>query len=116
MRGNRFSERERVIAAFSDGCPVGFCTLTAKDEMPDSCVFTPFIGFVFVGELYRGQRISQQMIDAAVAYAGTLGYDAVYVTSNEQGLYEKYGFVRIGTVETVRKEQTQLFKKSTKVR
>ena len=47
MRNNQFADWERVIAAFSGDDPVGFCTLTAKDEMPDSCDFTPFIGFVF---------------------------------------------------------------------
>ena len=112
MRADKFAERERVIAAFTDGQPVGFCTLTAKDEMPDSCAYTPFIGFVFVDEQHRGQRISAQMMDAAAAYAGTLGYDTVYVTSDEQGFYEKFGFTLLGTVENIRQEMTQLFMKT----
>ena len=117
MRENRFAGWERVIAAFDgeteagSARPVGFCTLTAKDEMPETCVYTPFIGFVFVDEAYRGRRISGEMIAAASEYAKTLGYTNIYITSDEQGLYEKYGFTCIGTVETVWNEITQLFEK-----
>ena len=112
MRENRFAKWERVFAAFDGEKPVGFCTLTAKDEMPESCAYTPFIGFVFVDEAYRGRRISGELIAAASAYAKSLGYERIYLTSDEQGLYEKYGFVRIGTAETVRQEMTQLFAKT----
>ena len=112
MRNNQFADWERVIAAFSGDDPVGFCTLTAKDEMPDSCDFSPFIGFVFVSDAYRGMRISAQMIDAAAAYAGSLGFHTVYVTSDERGLYEKYGFVLRGLVKNAQNEITQLFAKS----
>lgn len=115
MRANRFAPWERVFAAFTDERPVGFCTLTAKDEMPDSCEFTPFIGFVYVDEAYRGRRISAQMIAAASEYAKSRGFSAVYLTSEEQGLYEKYGFVKQGTVETIRHELTQLFRKPLKI-
>ena len=112
MRENRFAPWERVFAAYIGGKPVGFCTLTAKDEMPENCAYTPFIGFVFVDEAYRGNRISQQLIAAACAYAKTLGFANIYLTSDEQGLYEKYGFVNSGTVTTARGEETQLFTKA----
>ena len=111
MRENRFAAWERVFAAFDGGQPVGFCTLTAKDEMPQSCAFTPFIGFVFVDEAYRGNRLSERLIAAACTYAKTLGYADIYLTSDEQGLYEKYGFVKSGAVITARGEKTQLYTK-----
>lgn len=111
MRENRFAAWERVFAAFDGETQVGFCTLTAKDEMPETSVYTPFIGFVFVDEAYRGRHISGQLISAACAYAKTLGYEKVYLTSDEQGLYEKYGFVKNGEVENIWHEMTQLFAK-----
>lgn len=111
MRENRFAAWERVFAAFDGEKPVGFCTLTAKDEMPETFAYTPFIGFVFVDEAYRGRRISEHLIAAACAYAKTLGYEKVYLTSDEQGLYEKYGFVKNGEVENIWHEMTQLFAK-----
>ena len=111
MRENRFAPWERVFAAYLAGEPVGFCTLTAKDELPEECAFSPFIGFVFVGEQHRGHRISQQLIAAACAYAKSLGYAHIYLTSDERGLYEKYGFIRHSTVITAHGEKTQLFTK-----
>ncbi len=33
--------------------------------------------------------------DCALAYAKTLGFDKVYLVSGEQGLYEKYGFIKL---------------------
>lgn len=111
MRENRFADWERVFAAYENGNPVGFCTLTEKDEMPDDCAFSPFIGFVFVDEAHRGRRISEQMIKAAAAYAGKCGFTQVYLTSDERGLYEKYGFEKIAEAETIRGERTQLFAK-----
>ncbi len=112
MKKNDFLAWERVIAAHDQETIVGFCTLTAKDEIPDQYPYTPFIGFVFVDEQYRGNRISQRMIEGAAAYARSLGYQTIYLMSGEQGLYEKYGFEKIGDFPTVFGTVDQLFMKS----
>ena len=57
------------IFACVNGKVVGFCTLTEKDELPKEYQFTPFIGFVFVDEPYRGNRLSELMIQSAILYA-----------------------------------------------
>ena len=64
MRKSFFKDWERVFAAFEDEEPVGFCTLTEKDELLPKYPYTPLIGFVFVDELHRGKRISEKMINA----------------------------------------------------
>ena len=66
----------------------GFCTFAEKDELPEECKFTPFIGFVFVDEPYRGKRLSELMIQSAILYARELGYEKIYIMSGEIGLYE----------------------------
>lgn len=109
MKTKVFRDWERVIVAFEDGEPVGFCTLTEKDELPPESPYTPFIGFVFVDEEHRGKRFSEKMIRTAIEYAGTLGYDKVYLISGETGLYEKYGFRCIGDFETIYGDTEQLF-------
>lgn len=113
MRQNQFRCWERVFAAHENGKVIGFCTLTQKDELPEIYGYTPFIGFVFVDEPYRGKRISEDMIRHAVAYVHTLGYEAVYLMSGEHGLYEKYGFIKMGDYETIFGSVDQLYKKST---
>ena len=90
-----------------EGC--GFCTVAEKDELPEKYPFSPFIGFVFVSEQYRGKRLSERMIREAAAYVSTLGYQKLYIMSGETGLYEKYGFVKLGDYETIYGDTDQLF-------
>lgn len=114
MRQNKFQAWERVFAACEGESIVGYCTFTEKDELPDTYDFAPFIGFVFVDETYRGHRISEQMIEAVLTYAGEIDYERVYLMSGELGLYEKYGFEKLGNYKTIFDTVDQLFVKSTK--
>ncbi len=65
------------------GKVAGISIFTEKDELSVQYDFTPFIGFVFVDE----QLISRQ----------------------EVGLYEKYGFVKLGDYEMIYDSIDQLF-------
>lgn len=47
---------------------------------------------MFVGEKFRGQRISQKLIKEAMAYTKELGFERIYLVSDHENLYEKYGF------------------------
>lgn len=113
MKNNEFAEWERVFAACVDGKVVGFCTLAEKDELPPKYEVTPFIGFVFVDEQYRGKRLSELMLKRATSYAYELGYKKIYIMSGETGLYEKYGFKKLGDYETIYGSIDRLFVKST---
>lgn len=109
MRANDFLPWERVFVAVEGGQIAGYCTLTEKDELPPEHGFTPFIGFVFVDEQWRGQRLSEKLIGQALRYAGALGYRKAYIMSGEQGLYEKYGFQKLGDYRTIYGSIDQLF-------
>ena len=111
MRSGKFTDIERVIVACEGDEIIGFCTLSEKDELPDKYDYTPFIGFVFVDEKARGKRISGKLIDTASEYALSTGYECVYILSGEVGLYEKYGFKKIGDVDTIYGTEDQLFEK-----
>lgn len=112
MASNDFKDWERVFCAVENEKVVGFCTFAEKDELSEKYDFTPFIGFVFVDEQYRGKRISQLLIDKAASYAHEMGYQKIYIMSGEIGLYEKYGFVKLGDYETTYGTIDQLFVKS----
>lgn len=68
-----------------------FCTLADRDEIVDTPL-TPWIGFVYTFPAFRGQRRSGALIERACALARAAGHTHVYVSTNEIGLYEKYGF------------------------
>ncbi len=109
MQQNEFKGWERVCAVCVNGKVAGFSTLTERDELPEQYGFTPFIGFVFVDEQYRGRRLSEIMIQNIISYAKKLGYEKIYILSGEIGLYEKYGFVKLGDYETIYGTIDQLF-------
>ena len=109
MKKNDFKEWERVCAACVGGKVAGFCIVAEKDELLEKYPFTPFIGFVFVAEEYRGKRLSEKMIQHGAAYACHLGYEQIHIMSGEIGLYEKYGFVKLGGFETIYGNVDQLF-------
>ena len=91
MDNNEFSGWERVIVAVDNENICGYCTVSKTDCILD-VDYTPYIGFIFVGEEYRGNRLSQQLIEHAVDYIKNVGYHRVYIVSDHESLYEKYGF------------------------
>jgi predicted N-acetyltransferase YhbS len=108
MKENRFIDWERVFVATDDSRICGYCTLAKTDCIPD-VDYTPYIGYMFVGEEYRGHRLSQQMIKQALEYAKTLGFTKVFIVSGEKGLYEKYGFSKIADKKDFWGRDEQIF-------
>ena len=111
MYENTFAEEERVLVALVDGNIAGFCTYAKKDELPEEYDFTPFIGFMFVDEKYRGNRLSEKLIQAACGQAVNDGFHKMYIMSGEIGLYEKFGFEFLGMYQTIYDTEEQLFVK-----
>lgn len=98
MKNDEFSDWERVFVALETDVIAGFCALT-KTSAVFGDTYTPYIGFVFVDESYRGNRISEHLCIAAIEYAKTVGFDKVYLYSDHVNLYEKYGFVKVDAKE-----------------
>ncbi len=109
MKVNAFKDWERVVAAIENENIIGYCTLSERDELSEEYEYSPFIGFVFVDERHRGKRISEKMIHRILSYAKSIGFRTVYIMSGEQGLYEKYGFEKIGDFHTIYGTKDQLF-------
>lgn len=87
-----FSEWERVIVAIDKNVTLcGYCTVAKRDCIPD-VDYTPYIGYMFVDEKYRGNRLSQKLIQYAMEYLRSMGFEKVYLVSDHENLYEKYGF------------------------
>ncbi|MCR5123227.1 MAG: GNAT family N-acetyltransferase [Ruminococcus sp.] len=84
-------ESPKVFLLSDGGKLAAFCTLTAADDIPDS-ELTPWIGFAYTFPEYRGRRHMGQLIDRAAGAAASEGHEAVYISTDHEGLYEKYGF------------------------
>ena len=70
---------------------VSFCTLAELDDIRDTNL-TPWIGFVYTYPEYRGHRYVGRLLERACELAKEDGHKHVYISTNEDGLYEKYGF------------------------
>ena len=85
-----YGERARLLL-LADGTKLAsFCTYAGRDEIPDT-ELTPWIGFVYTHPDYRGRRLMGKLIARAKEYAREDGYDTIYISTGETGLYEKYG-------------------------
>ena len=109
MKANAFKDWERVVVAVENETIIGYCAFSERDELPEEYAYSPFIGFVYVDERHRGKRISEKMIQQIISYAKSIGYQTVYITSGEQGLYEKYGFEKLDDFLTIYGTEEQLF-------
>lgn len=91
MKKHSFEDWERVVICFEDDDIYGYLAVDKNDCIPNIS-YTPYISYVFVGEEYRGNRISQKMIEFALSYLKSLGFDRAHIVSDHENLYEKYGF------------------------
>ena len=86
-----FEEWETPFAAMAGERIVGMVTIMKSDYYPLPDV-GPWVTTIFVSEEYRGNRISEKLIDFANSYAKSLGFDKTYIPTKHVGLYEKYGY------------------------
>lgn len=91
LDNNKFKEWERVIVALDNDKICGYCTVSKTDCIPNVC-YSPYVRFMYVEETYRGNRLSQKIIQYAMDYLKSIGFDKVYLVSDHENLYEKYGF------------------------
>lgn len=87
---------------------VSFCTLTKNDCVKDDSMF-PWIGFLFTDLKYRGNRYSQQVVEAAYSLAMEQGYERVYLATDHIGFYEKYGFTYLENRIDIYDEDSRIY-------
>lgn len=70
---------------------VSYCTYSPLDDVQPT-ELSPWIGFVYTFPEYRGHRYVGKLLDYALCLAAVMEREAVYISTNHTGLYEKYGF------------------------
>ncbi|MDD6142528.1 MAG: GNAT family N-acetyltransferase [bacterium] len=91
MAAHTLADWERVAVALDGARICAFCTAAKTDCIPD-LPYTPYVGYVFVDEAYRGNRLSERLIQFCADYLKSVGFQELYLISDHVGLYEKYGF------------------------
>lgn len=64
--------------------------MIAKEDPSD--IYEPWVGSVFVPEIYRGMNIARQLIEATENEAAQLGFTKVWLSAAAPKMYEKLGY------------------------
>ena len=94
MKNHEFLDWERVFVALHKESVVGFCALSKTSTVFDN-IYSPYLSFLFVDEVYRGNKISQMMCSCVINYAKSIGFNKVFLYSDLVDFYEKLGFEKI---------------------
>ncbi|MBO7637384.1 MAG: GNAT family N-acetyltransferase [Treponema sp.] len=70
---------------------ISFCTYAEKDEIPDTNL-PPWIGFVYTFPQFRGKRKIGILMEHIYLLAKNEGFKNLYISTDQPGLYEKFGF------------------------
>lgn len=87
---------------------ISFCTLSDKDDI-DSTDLMPWIGFVYTFPQYRGNRYVGELINYAADLAEKDGYSKIYVSTDQEGIYEKYKFEYIEVMKDKRGGESRVY-------
>lgn len=89
---------------------VSFCTLAPLDDVQPT-ELSPWIGFVYTAPEYRGHHYAGKLLKWAENSTTNKGNEAVYISTNHIGLYEKYGYEFFKTAKSIDGEETRIYRK-----
>ena len=88
---------------------LSFCSFAEKDDIPD-CAFGPWIGFVYTFPQYRGKRRMGILFTHIFKAARSQGLKTIYISTHDEGIYEKYGFSFLKVMKDMGGEDSRIYK------
>ncbi|WP_028509129.1 GNAT family N-acetyltransferase [Ruminococcus sp. NK3A76] len=101
-------EGARVLMLVEGGELLSFCTYAPKDDIQPTDL-TPWVGFVYTYPEHRGRRLFGLLLDEAVRLAASEGREALYISTDHVGLYEKYGCEFLRTMTDVHGGESRVY-------
>lgn len=108
--GELVGEKTRVLLLVDGGELVSFCTLAEKDDIQPTDL-TPWVGWLYTFPQYRGKHLAGKLLCHAEALAREDGADAIYISTNHTGLYEKYGYKFFDIMKDIDGEDSKVYTK-----
>ena len=90
---------------------VSFCTFAPKDDIQPTDL-SPWIGFLYTFPEYRGNKYAGMLLDYAESIATVMEREYIYISTNHNGLYEKYGFEFYKTEKDMNGEDSIIYRKN----
>lgn len=106
------SDLPRFYVAIVEGKIIGTYALLRNDinSRQDLC---PWLACLYVEEEYRGQEIGSKLLQHGLEEAARKGYKTLYLTSDFEGYYEKYGWRNNGVAYGVGGGDIKIYEKNT---
>ncbi|WP_096435640.1 GNAT family N-acetyltransferase [Alteribacter populi] len=73
----------------------------------------PWLACLFVDKEFRGKQIGSELLNYGLKLANDLGYKKLYLTSDLENYYEKYGWTNNGVAYGVSGGHIKIYEKST---
>jgi len=110
---DEFEGSDTIIVLTMNGVYAGFCVLEKRDAWGTDIdeLLTPFITALYVDPMFRGNRLSEKLIETACNLVHSSGLGAVYLISNHEGFYEKLGFEIVAQTVTLSGKTEPIFRK-----
>ena len=89
---------------------VSFAVLAEQDEI-DAPELSPWIGFVYTFLAYRGNHFAGELINHICNILKSDRITGVYISTQETGLYEKYGFTFLKMMKNRESKLTKVYTK-----
>lgn len=101
-------ENTKVLMLVDGENLISFCTFAEKDDIQPT-ELTPWIGWVYTFPHYRGHRYVGKLLSYAEALAKTDGINSIYISTNHNGLYEKYGYEFFEMMKDMHGEESRVY-------
>ncbi|WP_026580914.1 GNAT family N-acetyltransferase [Bacillus sp. J33] len=95
-------ENERIIGTYA----------LIRNDLNSRQDLYPWLACVYVNEEYRGRKLGSVLLDHALSEAAKLGFEKLYLTTDLEGYYEKYGWTHSGEVYGAFGGSIKLYEKS----
>ena len=104
----KYGEKTQLFLLTEGEELMSFCTYAERDEIDDDSL-KPWIGFVYTFPEHRGKMRVGKLIEHIYGLAKKDGYKTIYISTEETGLYEKYGFTFRKGMKTVFGDDTRVY-------
>lgn len=84
----------RFYLLLEDARPIGCYGLAVNDFISRHDLW-PWLVALFVDEAHRGRALGRVLLEHGLQESARCGYPALYLTTDHDGYYEKYGWTRI---------------------
>ena len=101
-------EGSKVVMLTDGDELVSFCTLAKYDDVQPT-ELTPWSGWIYTFPSYRGKRLAGKLLEYTEGLAKADGAKALHISTNHNGLYEKYGYEFLRYDKDVEGEDTKVY-------